>query len=202
MVIRRILADFDSLLIVHMSKPLQSARRLSLLAIVGAISLISTASLEGCSTQDLEVQAAREQRPFFQSEQETETHGRKNWLDRLIEVDPGKLEVEMVSDYQEHAPGVIAVMPFCDNEFPLTRTLYPERRCRFRIRGARRLNSTRSASWKLEYLRLRTRHHHLRGTAFHRRLRSTASAVIGGSPREPSTRSAGAASGDAGCRSS
>ena len=88
---------------------------MSLLAIVGAISLISTASLEGCSTQDLEVQAAREQRPFFQSEQETETHGRKNWLDRLIEVDPGKLEVEMVSDYQEHAPGVIAVMPFCDN---------------------------------------------------------------------------------------
>ena len=41
-------------------------------------------------------------------------HGRKNWLDHLIEVDPGSLAVEMASDYQERAPTVIAVMPFCD----------------------------------------------------------------------------------------
>lgn len=58
--------------------------------------------------------AAREQRPFFQAEQATETHGRKNWLDRMIEVDPGKLQVEMASDYQEHPPAVIAIMPFAD----------------------------------------------------------------------------------------
>jgi hypothetical protein len=40
-----------------------------------------------------------------------------------------------------------------------------------------------------------------RGAAFHRRWPSTASAVIGGWPRGPSRRSAGTASGDAGCRS-
>lgn len=115
MTIRRILVDLCSApFIVRIRKPLRNARRVNLLVIVSAISLISTAALEGCSTQDLEVQAAREQRPFFQTEQETETHGRKNWLDRLIELDPGKLEVEMASDYQEHAPAVIAVMPFCD----------------------------------------------------------------------------------------
>jgi hypothetical protein len=48
---------------------------------------------------------------------------------------------------------------------------------------------------------LRTSHSQLRGAVFHRRLRCTASAVIGDSPREPSRRSAGAASGDAGCQS-
>jgi hypothetical protein len=42
---------------------------------------------------------------------------------------------------------------------------------------------------------------HLRGAVFHRRLRSTASAVIGDWPRESFRRSAGTASGDAGCRS-
>jgi hypothetical protein len=41
----------------------------------------------------------------------------------------------------------------------------------------------------------------LRGALFHRRLGSIASAVIGGSPREPSSRSAGTASGDAGWQS-
>ena len=114
--IRQTFADCDlALFIAHIRKPLESARRWNLLAIVGTIFLFSTAFIEGCATQDLEVQAAREQRPFFQAEQETETHGRKSWFDRVIEVDPGKLEVEMASDYQEHAPGVIAVMPFCDN---------------------------------------------------------------------------------------
>ena len=64
--------------------------------------------------QDPQIAATREQRPFFQAEQGAETHGRKNWLDRMIEVDPGKLRVEMASDYQEHPPAVIAVMPFAD----------------------------------------------------------------------------------------
>jgi hypothetical protein len=49
--------------------------------------------------------------------------------------------------------------------------------------------------------RLWTRQRHRRGAAFRRRWRSTASAVIGDLPREPLTRNAAAASGDAGCRS-
>jgi hypothetical protein len=109
------LANFDPApFIAHIWKPSKSARGWSFVAILGAMSLIPIASMEGCSAQDSEVQAAREQRPFFQTEQGTETHGRKNWLDHLIEADPGKLEVEMASDYQEHAPAVVAVMPFCD----------------------------------------------------------------------------------------
>src|SRR5438874_2050428 len=98
MTIRRILANFSlAPLIARILKPSKSARSWSLVAILGAISLVPTAFLEGCSAQGPEVQAAREQRPFFQTEQGIETHGRKNWLDRLIEADPGKLEVEMAS---------------------------------------------------------------------------------------------------------
>ena len=82
--------------------------------LLGTLSFMSTASLGGCSAQDPQVLAAREQRPFFQAEQATETHGRKNWFDRLVEVDPGKLQVEMAVDYQDHPPAVIAVMPFAD----------------------------------------------------------------------------------------
>ena len=84
------------------------------IVILGAATFLSTALRGGCSAHDPQILAAREQRPFFQAEQETETHGRKNWLDRMIEVDPGKLRVEMAEDYQDHPPAVIAVMPFAD----------------------------------------------------------------------------------------
>ena len=67
--------------------------------------------MSGCASENLE---ARDERPFFQEERATETHGRKNWIDRLIEADPGQLKVEMASDYQDHPPAIIAVMPFCD----------------------------------------------------------------------------------------
>lgn len=115
MTIRQLPADFvPAFLIAHIRKASKCARRLSLAVIVCTIVLFSSAFIEGCATQNRDVQAAREQRPFFQAEQETDTHGRKSWFDRVIEVDPGKLEVEMASDYQEHAPAAIAVMPFCD----------------------------------------------------------------------------------------
>jgi putative lipoprotein DUF799 len=114
MTIRRTPADFAPLFIACIWKPLKGASGLSLVAVLGTTLLFSTALIGGCTTQDLEVQAAREQRPFFQTELEADTHGRKSLFDRVIEADPGKLEVEMASDYQEHAPGVVAVMPFCD----------------------------------------------------------------------------------------
>jgi putative lipoprotein DUF799 len=115
MTIRRASADGDStLFITHHRKLSETSERLCLLALGGALLLVAGAFLQSCASQDLRVQAAREQRPFFQPEQETETHGRKDWFDRVIEVDPGKLEVEMASDYEEHPPAVIAVMPFCD----------------------------------------------------------------------------------------
>ena len=50
---------------------------------------VAAVSLTGCASVSLETQHAREERPFFQQEQETEIHGRKNWLDYLVEADPG-----------------------------------------------------------------------------------------------------------------
>jgi len=114
MTIRQMLADFRPPIIECIRRPPKGAGRLYLVAVVGTTFLFLTALVEGCTTQDLEVQAAREQRPFFQTEQDADTHGRKNFFDRVIEADPGKLEVEMASDYQEHAPAVVAVVPFCD----------------------------------------------------------------------------------------
>lgn len=65
----------------------------------------------GCAASN---QHAGEDRPFFQAEYETQTHGKKSWLDDLIELDPGKLEVKTAEDYLEHPPAVVAVLPFCD----------------------------------------------------------------------------------------
>jgi hypothetical protein len=84
----------------------------SVVAGAAALLLIPTFFLSGCASSASS--EAREERPFFQAELETETHGRKNWLDRIVEADPGTLKVDMASDYDQHPPAVIAVMPFCD----------------------------------------------------------------------------------------
>src|SRR6266851_546086 len=54
-------------------------------------------------------------RPFFQPEQGVEFHGRKTWLDHLVEVDPGKVGLYTVADYQVDPPERIAVLPFVDH---------------------------------------------------------------------------------------
>ncbi len=77
----------------------------ALLLLAAAVSWI------GCAASN---QHAGEDRPFFQAEYETQTHGKKSWLDDLIELDPGKLEVKTAEDYLEHPPAVVAVLPFCD----------------------------------------------------------------------------------------
>ena len=64
----------------------------------------------GCSAH----QNSIETRPFYQKEIDTETHGKKTMFDRVVEVDPGGLDVELASDYEEHAPATIAVLPFTD----------------------------------------------------------------------------------------
>ena len=73
--------------------------------------LLAALLLIGCASQATET---REARPFFQPELETERHGKKTWLDQIIEIDPGRLKVETASDYMEHPPSVVAVLPFCD----------------------------------------------------------------------------------------
>src|SRR5271166_2468043 len=64
--------------------------------------------LAGCANQNYET------RPFYQKEIATETHGKKTLFDRIVEVDPGQLGVTMATDYEEHAPATIAVLPFSD----------------------------------------------------------------------------------------
>jgi hypothetical protein len=69
------------------------------------------ADLAGCSTVS---QRTEESRPFFQPEYELTSHGRKTLFDRVVELDPGGLNVKVASDYQSNAPLRIAVLPFTD----------------------------------------------------------------------------------------
>ena len=66
------------------------------------------ALLGGCASTQ------RQSQPFFLTEEEVETHGRKTWFDRLLEVDPGGVSVEIAGDYQDRPPRKIAVLPFVD----------------------------------------------------------------------------------------
>jgi Putative bacterial lipoprotein (DUF799) len=69
------------------------------------------AGLAGCSTVS---QRTEERRPFFQPEYELTSHGRKTPFDRIVELDPGGLNVKVASDYQSNAPLRVAVLPFAD----------------------------------------------------------------------------------------
>lgn len=87
---------------------------------------VALASLAGCSSIS---QRVEERRPFFQPEYQLASHGRKTLFDRIVEVDPGRLNVKVASDYQRNAPLKIAVLPFTDrgsanfvvDKIPLTR---------------------------------------------------------------------------------
>jgi Putative bacterial lipoprotein (DUF799) len=70
--------------------------------------LLILALLVGCASPQ------QQSRPFFLTEQEVDTHGRKTWLDRLIEADPGEASFVIAEDYQERPPKKIAVLPFAD----------------------------------------------------------------------------------------
>ena len=67
-------------------------------------------SLAGCSTASTEYKS----RPFFLSEEEVATHGRKAWYDRIVELDPGGASFTVAADYQQAPPKKIAVLPFTD----------------------------------------------------------------------------------------
>jgi Putative bacterial lipoprotein (DUF799) len=69
-------------------------------------------------------------RPFFQSQQSVELHGRKTWLDHLVEVDPGRVSVKLAADYAENPPEHIAVLPFVDQsnaEFRVNKIAFTRR---------------------------------------------------------------------------
>jgi len=66
--------------------------------------------LTGCSTVSTEYKS----RPFFLTEEDAATHGRKAWYDRIVELDPGGAEFTVAADYQQAPPKKIAVLPFTD----------------------------------------------------------------------------------------
>jgi hypothetical protein len=55
-----------------------------------------------------------EERPFFQKEYATETHGRKTFFDRLVETDPGGFHLAIAPEFETNPPERIAVLPFGD----------------------------------------------------------------------------------------
>ena len=65
--------------------------------------------LAGCATTQ------PQSRPFFQNEQDLETHGRKTWYDQVLEADPGIASLVIAGNYQERPPKKIAVLPFADH---------------------------------------------------------------------------------------
>jgi hypothetical protein len=67
--------------------------------------------ISGCSPTASNYQT----RPFFLSEEDTATRGRKSWFDRVIETDPGVTDFVVASDYQQEPPRRIAVLPFVDH---------------------------------------------------------------------------------------
>lgn len=71
--------------------------------------LMFLALLASCATTQ------PQSRPFFQSEQELQTHGRKTWYDQVLEADPGVASLIIAGDYQERPPRKIAVLPFADH---------------------------------------------------------------------------------------
>src|SRR5271166_5702716 len=67
--------------------------------------------ISGCATNTSHYQT----RPFFLSEEDTATHGRKSWFDRIVETDPGVTDYVLATDYQAAPPRRIAVLPFVDH---------------------------------------------------------------------------------------
>jgi|BEDMetMinimDraft_2_1075160.scaffolds.fasta_scaffold09455_1 hypothetical protein len=55
-----------------------------------------------------------EQRPFYLPEYELESHGKKTWYDRAIDLDPALFDVEIRPAYLADPPVRIAVLPFLD----------------------------------------------------------------------------------------
>jgi putative lipoprotein DUF799 len=65
-------------------------------------------ALAGCTSTSYET------RPFYQKELDSETHGKKTVLDRIVETDPGTFTVNVSPEYFKEPPARVAVLPFAD----------------------------------------------------------------------------------------
>lgn len=75
-----------------------------------AVAVAALCAVSGCAPSADEGGA----RPFFQHEYATTTHGRKTFLDHVVEADPGGFTVDVVPDYLVNPPARVAVLPFAD----------------------------------------------------------------------------------------
>jgi len=66
--------------------------------------------LAGCSNTSTQYRT----RPFFLAEEGADTHGKKAWYDRIVEVDPGGAQFTVAAEYEQAPPKKIAVLPFTD----------------------------------------------------------------------------------------
>jgi hypothetical protein len=88
--------------------PVRTEKHMRQLYLVLAAMVIA---ISGCASNATQYQT----RPFFLSEEDTATHGRKSWFDRIVETDPGVTDYVLATDYQEAPPRRIAVLPFVDH---------------------------------------------------------------------------------------
>lgn len=95
------MADRENLLI-HLQHKMKLVKLLAITLTLGSI------GLGGCS------QTNQEERPFFRHEYGLDSHGRKTWFDHLVELDPGRMKINIAPDYESVAPQTIAVLPFSD----------------------------------------------------------------------------------------
>ena len=77
--------------------------RRRIVSTLAASMILGSVALSGCAAK-----TDRSERPFFRNEYGLETHGKKNWFDHLVELDPGSLKTEVAPDYEQAAPQTVA----------------------------------------------------------------------------------------------
>jgi len=97
--------------------------RRRIVTVLAASMILGSFAMSGCAAK-----TDRTDRPFFRNEYGLDTHGKKNWFDHLVELDPGSIKTTVSPDYDQVAPQKVAVLPFGDhgranftlNKIPLT----------------------------------------------------------------------------------
>jgi len=84
--------------------------RKRIVSVLAASMILGSLVVSGCAAK-----TDRTDRPFFRNEIGLDTHGKKNWFDHLVELDPGTLKTEVAPDYEQAAPQKVAVLPFGDH---------------------------------------------------------------------------------------
>lgn len=84
--------------------------RRRIVSVLAASMILGSLGLSGCAAK-----TDRTDRPFFRNEIGLDTHGKKNWFDHLVELDPGSLKTQVAPDYDQAAPQKVAVLPFGDH---------------------------------------------------------------------------------------